>query len=104
MAIIEAEYQKLKDHFPNPKPYVFTHGDLDFSNIIVKDMACASKIVRFTNTESKIIKLQHSSTGNMLVTAPGGQSTISAVPSVLAKAQICCSLFSTVWILVWRIA
>ncbi|EPE35019.1 Protein kinase-like (PK-like) [Glarea lozoyensis ATCC 20868] len=37
MTIIEAEYQKLKGRFPNPEPYVLTHGDLDFSNIIVKD-------------------------------------------------------------------
>jgi thiamine kinase-like enzyme len=36
MDIIEAKYQKLKDEFPNPEPYVFTHGDLDYSNIIVK--------------------------------------------------------------------
>jgi hypothetical protein len=42
MAVIEAEFQKLKDQFPNPEPYVLTHGDLDFSNIIVKGMTLAS--------------------------------------------------------------
>lgn len=45
MAIIEAEYQKLKDGFPKPEPYVLTHGDLDFSNILVKGITCASKIL-----------------------------------------------------------
>ncbi|EPE34618.1 Protein kinase-like (PK-like) [Glarea lozoyensis ATCC 20868] len=36
-AIIDREFQALKDNFPKPEPYVLTHGDLDTSNIIVKD-------------------------------------------------------------------
>lgn len=51
MAFIEAEFQKLKDNFPDPEPYVFTHGDLDFTNIMVKGMACAFKVVKSADTE-----------------------------------------------------
>jgi hypothetical protein len=36
VAKIEEEYQKLKDNFPNSEPFVLTHGDLDFSNNLVK--------------------------------------------------------------------
>jgi hypothetical protein len=37
ISIIEQKFQELKDNFPKSEPYVLTHGDLDFSNIIVKD-------------------------------------------------------------------
>lgn len=35
--IIEEKFQEIKRNFPNPEPYVLTHGDLHLSNIIVKD-------------------------------------------------------------------
>jgi hypothetical protein len=35
--VIERELQKLKDDFPKPEPYVLTHGDLTFGNLMVKD-------------------------------------------------------------------
>jgi hypothetical protein len=35
--IIEEKFQELKACFPDCGPYVLTHGDLNFSNIIVKD-------------------------------------------------------------------
>ena len=35
--VIEEKYQDLKQKFPKSEPYVLTHGDLNFSNIIVKD-------------------------------------------------------------------
>ena len=34
---IEAELEELKKNFPKSEPYVLTHGDLNPSNIIVKD-------------------------------------------------------------------
>jgi aminoglycoside phosphotransferase (APT) family kinase protein len=36
-ALIELELQKMNDKFPNPEPFVLTHGDLTFGNIMVKD-------------------------------------------------------------------
>ncbi|KIW15796.1 hypothetical protein PV08_05846 [Exophiala spinifera] len=36
-AVIEEKFQALKAGFPSCEPYVFTHGDLNLSNIIVKD-------------------------------------------------------------------
>lgn len=36
-AFIEDKYQELKRNFPKSEPYVLTHGDLNFTNIIVKD-------------------------------------------------------------------
>ncbi|KAH7317418.1 hypothetical protein BKA65DRAFT_557621 [Rhexocercosporidium sp. MPI-PUGE-AT-0058] len=36
-AVIEAKLQKLKDNFPKAEPYVLSHCDLNFSNIIVHD-------------------------------------------------------------------
>ncbi|KAH7309358.1 kinase-like domain-containing protein [Rhexocercosporidium sp. MPI-PUGE-AT-0058] len=36
-AIIEEKFQELKDNFPEQGPYVLTHGDLNTTNIIVKD-------------------------------------------------------------------
>jgi hypothetical protein len=33
--VIEKEFQKLKDNFPDPEPYVLGHGDLTFGNIMV---------------------------------------------------------------------
>lgn len=36
-AIIEGRLKELKDNFPKAEPYVLTHGDLHFENIIVKD-------------------------------------------------------------------
>ena len=35
--VIEEKFQELKKNFPKSEPYVLTHGDLNFSNIIVKD-------------------------------------------------------------------
>ncbi|EPE36924.1 Protein kinase-like (PK-like) [Glarea lozoyensis ATCC 20868] len=35
--IIDKEFQKLKDNFPKPEPYVLTHCDLTEGNIIIKD-------------------------------------------------------------------
>jgi aminoglycoside phosphotransferase (APT) family kinase protein len=35
--IIEKEFQKLKDNFPKPEPYVLTHRDLTLGNIMIKD-------------------------------------------------------------------
>jgi hypothetical protein len=35
--IIEPKLQELKDNFPDSEPYVLSHGDLNLSNIIVKD-------------------------------------------------------------------
>jgi hypothetical protein len=35
--IIEARFEELKVNFPKCEPYVLTHGDLNLSNIIVKD-------------------------------------------------------------------
>jgi hypothetical protein len=35
--MIEEKLQELKDNFPKGDPYVLTHGDLNLSNIIVKD-------------------------------------------------------------------
>ncbi|EPE29187.1 Protein kinase-like (PK-like) [Glarea lozoyensis ATCC 20868] len=36
-AIIDREFQALKDNFPKSEPYVLTHGDICPENIIVKD-------------------------------------------------------------------
>jgi aminoglycoside phosphotransferase (APT) family kinase protein len=36
-AVIEEKFQELKKKFPKSEPYVLTHGDLNSSNIIVKD-------------------------------------------------------------------
>lgn len=36
-SIIEEKFQELKRNFPKPEPYVLTHGDLNFTNIIVND-------------------------------------------------------------------
>jgi len=36
-AAVEARLQELKDKFPENAPYVLTHGDLHFGNIIVHD-------------------------------------------------------------------
>ena len=36
-AVVERKLQELKDGFPKGGPYVLTHGDLNLSNIIVKD-------------------------------------------------------------------
>jgi hypothetical protein len=33
---IDEKYQELKSKFPKSEPYVLSHGDLDFGNIIVK--------------------------------------------------------------------
>lgn len=35
--VIEEKFQELKASFPDCEPYVLTHGDLNLSNIIVKD-------------------------------------------------------------------
>jgi len=35
--VIEEKLQELKDNFPSGGPYVLTHGDLNLTNIIVKD-------------------------------------------------------------------
>ena len=35
--VIERFYQKMKSDFPKSDPYVLTHGDLNLSNIIVKE-------------------------------------------------------------------
>ena len=35
--VIEDKYQELKKNFPKSEPYVLTHGDLNLTNIIVKD-------------------------------------------------------------------
>jgi len=35
--IIENKFQQLKKNFPKSEPYILTHGDLNLSNIIVKD-------------------------------------------------------------------
>jgi len=35
--VIEAKFQEMKRNFPKSDPYVLTHGDLNFTNIIVKD-------------------------------------------------------------------
>jgi hypothetical protein len=35
--IIEEKFQQLKKNFPKSEPYVLTHGDLNLTNIIVKD-------------------------------------------------------------------
>lgn len=35
--VIEEKFQELKDSFPDCEPYVLTHGDLNLTNIIVKD-------------------------------------------------------------------
>ncbi|TVY78277.1 hypothetical protein LSUE1_G008583 [Lachnellula suecica] len=35
--IIEEKFQQLKKGFPTSEPYVLTHGDLNLTNIIVKD-------------------------------------------------------------------
>ena len=34
---VEKKYQEMKSNFPKSEPYVLTHGDLNLSNIIVKD-------------------------------------------------------------------
>jgi len=34
---IEAKLQELKDSFPKSEPYVLSHGDLNLTNVIVKD-------------------------------------------------------------------
>lgn len=36
-SIIEDKFQELKRNFPKSGPYVLTHGDLNLSNILVKD-------------------------------------------------------------------
>ncbi|EPE35657.1 Protein kinase-like (PK-like) [Glarea lozoyensis ATCC 20868] len=33
--VIEKEFQKLKDNFPDSEPYILTHGDLTLGNIMV---------------------------------------------------------------------
>lgn len=35
--VIEEKLKELKDNFPSSEPYVLTHGDLNLSNVIVKD-------------------------------------------------------------------
>lgn len=35
--VIEEKFQDLRKNFPKSEPYVLTHGDLNFTNIIVKD-------------------------------------------------------------------
>jgi len=35
--VIEDKYQELKKNFPKSEPYFLTHGDLNLTNIIVKD-------------------------------------------------------------------
>jgi hypothetical protein len=35
--VIDEKYQELKKNFPKSEPYVLTHGDLNMTNIIVKD-------------------------------------------------------------------
>ena len=35
--VIQEKYQQLRKNFPKSEPYVLTHGDLNFSNIMVKD-------------------------------------------------------------------
>lgn len=35
--IIDVKYKELKKNFPKSEPYVLTHGDLNLTNIIVKD-------------------------------------------------------------------
>ncbi|KAF8851612.1 hypothetical protein BDZ45DRAFT_561039, partial [Acephala macrosclerotiorum] len=35
--VIEEKFQELKKNFPKSEPYVLTHGDLNLSNILVKD-------------------------------------------------------------------
>ena len=37
LLVIEDKYQELKKNFPKSEPYVLTHGDLNLTNIIVKD-------------------------------------------------------------------
>jgi hypothetical protein len=36
-SIVDEKLQELKKNFPKSEPYVLTHGDLKFNNIIVKD-------------------------------------------------------------------
>lgn len=36
-SVIEGKFQELKKNFPKSEPYVLTHGDLNLSNIMVKD-------------------------------------------------------------------
>ncbi len=36
-AVLGAKFQELKKNFPRSEPYVLTHGDLNLTNIIVKD-------------------------------------------------------------------
>lgn len=36
-SVIDEKYQELRRNFPKSEPYVLTHGDLNMSNIIVKD-------------------------------------------------------------------
>lgn len=36
-AVIEARFEEIKREFPNPEPYVFSHGDLSDENIFIKD-------------------------------------------------------------------
>jgi len=35
--IIDEKFQDLRNNFPKSEPYVLTHGDLNLSNIMVKD-------------------------------------------------------------------
>lgn len=35
--LVEEKFREIKDNFPSGGPYVLTHGDLNFTNIIVKD-------------------------------------------------------------------
>jgi len=35
--VIEEKFQELRKNFPKSEPYVLTHGDLNFTNIMVKD-------------------------------------------------------------------
>ncbi|TVY83318.1 hypothetical protein LSUE1_G004785, partial [Lachnellula suecica] len=35
--VIDEKYEELKKNFPKSEPYVLTHGDLNLTNIIVKD-------------------------------------------------------------------
>jgi thiamine kinase-like enzyme len=35
--VIEDKYQEIKKNFPKSEPYILTHGDLNLTNIIVKD-------------------------------------------------------------------
>jgi hypothetical protein len=36
-SVIEEKFEELKKNFPKSEPYVLTHGDLNLSNIMVKD-------------------------------------------------------------------